>query len=74
MRHQFILNCNICSDNQDWTRKAQMDTDLDMSNRISQATHISLKHKDITDKILYAFFKIVYPQLGHGTQSSLPHH
>jgi GxxExxY protein len=42
-----------------------MDADLDMSNRTSQATHISLKHKDITDKILYAFFKIVYPQLGY---------
>jgi GxxExxY protein len=25
-----------------------------------------LKHKDITDKILHAFFKIVYPQLGYG--------
>jgi GxxExxY protein len=27
---------------------------------------IELKHKDITDKILYAFFKIVYPELGYG--------
>jgi GxxExxY protein len=27
---------------------------------------IELKHKDITDKILHAFFKIVYPQLGYG--------
>lgn len=25
-----------------------------------------LKHKDITDKILHAFFKIVYSQLGYG--------
>jgi GxxExxY protein len=25
-----------------------------------------LKHKEITDKILYAFFKIVYPKLGYG--------
>lgn len=25
-----------------------------------------LKHKDITDKILHAFFKVVYPQLGYG--------
>ena len=25
-----------------------------------------LKHSDITDKILYAFFKTVYPQLGYG--------
>lgn len=25
-----------------------------------------LKHQDITDKILYAFFKVVYPQLGYG--------
>ena len=27
---------------------------------------IVLKHKNITDKILYAFFKVVYPQLGYG--------
>ncbi len=27
---------------------------------------VELKHKDITDKILNAFFKIVYPQLGYG--------
>lgn len=27
---------------------------------------IEIKHKDITEKILYAFFKIVYPQLGYG--------
>jgi len=26
----------------------------------------NLKHKEITDKILYAFFKIVYPALGFG--------
>jgi GxxExxY protein len=26
----------------------------------------NLKHKDITDKILHAFFKIVYPALGFG--------
>ena len=25
-----------------------------------------LKHKEITDKILYAFYKVVYPQLGYG--------
>jgi len=25
-----------------------------------------LKHKDVTDKILRAFFKVVYPQLGYG--------
>ena len=25
-----------------------------------------LKHKEITDKILHAFFKVVYPQLGYG--------
>ncbi len=25
-----------------------------------------LKHKDVTDKILHAFFKIVYPMLGFG--------
>ena len=27
---------------------------------------IDLKYKDITDKILHAFFKVVYPQLGYG--------
>jgi GxxExxY protein len=26
----------------------------------------NLKHKDITDKILHAFYKVVYPQLGYG--------
>ncbi len=25
-----------------------------------------LKHSDITDKILHAFYKVVYPQLGYG--------
>ena len=25
-----------------------------------------LKHKDVTEKILHAFFKIVYPELGYG--------
>jgi GxxExxY protein len=34
-----------------------------MANMIDQ---IELKHKVITDKILHAFFKIVYPQLGYG--------
>ena len=28
--------------------------------------NFELKHKEITDKILHAFFKIVYPQLGYG--------
>ena len=27
---------------------------------------VDLKHKDITDKILFAFFKVVFPQLGYG--------
>lgn len=27
---------------------------------------VDLKHKDVTEKILHAFYKIVYPQLGHG--------
>ena len=27
---------------------------------------IELKHKEITDKILHAFFKVVYPKLGYG--------
>jgi len=26
----------------------------------------NLKHRDITDKILHAFFKVVYPQMGYG--------
>lgn len=43
-----------------------MDADLDMSDRTLHATRINLKHKDITDKILHAFFKIVYLQLGYG--------
>ena len=29
-------------------------------------TQIDLTHRDITDKILHAFFKVVYPQLGYG--------
>jgi len=27
---------------------------------------VNLKHKEVTDKILHAFFKVVYPQLGYG--------
>ena len=27
---------------------------------------VELKHKDISDKILLTFFKVVYPQLGYG--------
>ena len=27
---------------------------------------VMLKHRDITDKILHAFFKVVYPELGYG--------
>ena len=27
---------------------------------------MGLKHRDITDKILHIFFKVVYPQLGYG--------
>lgn len=30
------------------------------------ASGVTLKHRDITDKILHAFFKIVYPDLGYG--------
>jgi GxxExxY protein len=30
------------------------------------SNHIELKHKDVTDKILHAFYKTVYPQLGYG--------
>ncbi len=26
--------------------------------------NMNLKHRDVTEKILHAFFKIVYPQLG----------
>lgn len=28
--------------------------------------HIELKHRNVTGRILHAFFKIVYPQLGYG--------
>ena len=36
-------------------------------HRISQnASGINLKHHDITDKILHAFFKVVYSELGYG--------
>jgi GxxExxY protein len=27
---------------------------------------VPLKHKELTDKILYAFFKVVYAELGYG--------
>lgn len=27
---------------------------------------VVLKHRDVTDKILHAFFKVVYPELGYG--------
>lgn len=27
---------------------------------------VELKHKEVTEKILHAFYKIVYPQLGYG--------
>ncbi len=27
---------------------------------------VELKHKEITDKVLHAFYKVVYPQLGYG--------
>jgi GxxExxY protein len=30
------------------------------------STQIELIHKEVTDKILHAFFKIVYPHLGYG--------
>jgi GxxExxY protein len=29
-------------------------------------SQMGLKHRDITDKILHIFFKVVYPQLGYG--------
>ena len=29
-------------------------------------SQIELKHKELTDKILHIFFKVVYPQLGYG--------
>ncbi len=29
-------------------------------------TPVVLKHADVTDKILHAFFKVVYPELGYG--------
>ena len=36
-----------------------------MTDKI-QDNSIELKHKDVTDKILNAFFKVVHPQLGYG--------
>ena len=39
---------------------------MKIKQRSSIATPIELKHKDITDKILHAFFKVLYPQLGYG--------
>jgi len=29
-------------------------------------TQVELKHRDVTEKILHAFYKVVYPQLGYG--------
>jgi len=33
---------------------------------VNKSDLVDLKHKDITDKILFAFFKVVFPQLGYG--------
>ncbi|HSF81983.1 MAG TPA: GxxExxY protein [Anaerolineales bacterium] len=33
-----------------------------------------LKHKDLTDKILNAFYKIVYPELGYGFNEKVYEH
>ena len=29
-------------------------------------TQVELKHRDVTEKILHAFYKVVYPHLGYG--------
>ncbi len=39
---------------------------LATGRRLKNGTRTKLKHEEITDKILHAFFKIVYPQLGYG--------
>jgi GxxExxY protein len=40
----------------------------DMQRRMGNqvAPQVQLKHREITDKILFAFFKLVYPELGYG--------
>lgn len=37
---------------------------LETRRKIPQS--LTLKHSEITDKILHAFFKVVYPELGYG--------
>ncbi len=44
----------------------QTSTDERGDKKYGSLSPIELKHKDITDKILHAFFKIVYPRLGYG--------
>jgi GxxExxY protein len=39
---------------------------MDMHRINHNKTGVTLKHHDITDKILHAFFKVVYPELGYG--------
>jgi GxxExxY protein len=39
---------------------------MDMYRINHDASGVRLKHHDITDKILHAFFKVVYPELGYG--------
>ncbi len=34
--------------------------------KLVASPQVELKHADITDKILSAFFKVVYPELGYG--------
>ncbi|GAB1469254.1 GxxExxY protein [Chloroflexota bacterium] len=38
-----------------------MDAEVFMINN-----QVELKHKDVTEKILHAFYKVVYPRLGYG--------
>ena len=39
---------------------------MDLHRVNHNTSDVMLKHRDITDKILHAFFKVVYPELGYG--------
>ena len=47
-----------------WERKEELIMDMHRINH--SAAGVILKHHEITDKILNAFFKVVYPELGYG--------
>ena len=65
IRVQFIYHLELfmTNGNEDRTRTS---TDERGDKKYGSLSPIELKHKDITDKILQAFFKIVYPRLGYG--------